>query len=815
MKPGALLPMLLLEGAAWLHGQNRNMFRFPRTGGDRIRTEAHLLPEVSTGPMDPSWSPDGKWIAFSMRGDIWKVPVEGGVAIALTTGPGYHFEPAWSPDGRSIALTVDRGRNLDIGVVPATGGEVRLIASDPQVDIEPAWTPDGKGLYFASARTGNFNIHYAPLDTGVAVPVGKGLPGLQPAPAPDGKSLAYTAPVRGRMGTGGIWVRPLPDGTPRLIYHEEAEFRTRPRWSPDGSALLFVSDAAGSNDIAAVPAQGGSVARLTFDDADEYSPSYSPDGARIAFTSNRGGPARLVTMPVGGSRREGWTETAIRARESVRPTGRVRIRVLGPDGRVMPARITVDAADGRGYAPHGGFHRVSPVIDTHYFPSSGSSEVDVPAGDTRIFAMRGPEYGPATVQAKVTADRTVDAELRLRRVIDAPALGWYSGDTHTHDLHQGRFGLTHEQYFEMLLAEDLHLTNALIHMDGTRWMGRPGDLTGKPHPLSTATHILQYGEEFRGGLGHIGLIGIREFVMPLVSGGGSTVYGVTRPNYSYVDAAHAQGGLAGYMHPYTRILRQPADGANSEIALDVALGKGDFYDVTNIPYDDLANADMYYRYLNAGFRLPATGGSDDFGNSSNGAPPGTSRTYARVEGAFSMRSWLDAIKAGRTFGTTGPLLLLTLNGKPVGSEIRTSGPVELSVRCEVASIAPLDRVEVIVNGAVAHTFPVGGREGRHALTGTVRLEGSGWVAARALGPSSPMVADDYAFAQTSPVYVVRDGKPFISAKDATFLDAMVAAIWARLESRRFSSPAAREEFRASVERARRVYQERARSAPTE
>src|SRR5207244_4429922 len=121
---------------------------------------------------------------------------------------------------------------------------------------------------------------------------------------------------------------------------------------------------------------------------------------------------------------------------------------------------------------------------------------------------------------------------------------------------------------------------------------------------------------------------------------------------------------------------------------------------------------------------------------------------------------------GRTFGTTGPLLFLTVNGQEPGIEIKTSGPIELQVKCDVASIAPLDKVEVIVNGKVAKSFPVTGREGRYTLTAALPLETSGWVAARALGPSHPTVADDYAFAQTSPVYVVRDGHPFVSAEDA-------------------------------------------------
>src|SRR4029079_5550018 len=100
--------------------------------------------------------PDGKWIAFSMRGDIWKVPADGGEAIALTSGPNYYFEPAWSPDGRRLALSMDGRGNLDVGVISVDGGALARVASPPRVEVEPTWSRDGNSLYFVSARDGRF-----------------------------------------------------------------------------------------------------------------------------------------------------------------------------------------------------------------------------------------------------------------------------------------------------------------------------------------------------------------------------------------------------------------------------------------------------------------------------------------------------------------------------------------------------------------------------------------------------------------------------------------------------------------------------------
>ena len=793
--------MVTLAVGSLMAGPNRFGF------SDRI--ERHMFPEVTTGPAEPAWSPDGQWIAFSMQGDIWKVPAGGGEAIALTQGPAYHFEPDWSPDGRSLALTMDVGGNLEIGVVPADGGAVRRLASDAAVDLGPVWARDGQSILFVSSRNRGFDILRVALVGEAVTPVATGQGDqIQPAVSPDGATIAFVAPVRNKLGTGGIWTQPLAGGEPTLLQYEESEYRMRPRWTPDGQALVYGSDERESNDIAMIATAGGNPFIVTPDSMGEFSPAVSPDGSRVAFISNHSGPMTLYTAPMPGGPRTSWTPVTITSRGMRTASGRVRVQVLGPGDTAMPARVTVTASDGRSYSPDAGFARVMSVTETHYFHTAGEFEVQVPAGAVTVTAVRGVEYSPATTTVTVAAGATVSATLRLARLTNLPSRGWYSGDTHAHDLHQGRFGLTHRWLFEQSLAEDLHVTNVLIHMDGMRLMGRWQDLTGEPIRESTSTHILQFAGEFRGSLGHIGLLGIKQFKLPLVGGAPNTPYAQVASDVPYLDDARAQGGIAGFMHPYLNRSDAPNGWAGSLIPVDMALGKGDFYDVNSVYSDELASAEMYYRLLNCGFRMAATGGTDNFPDVWRDPPPGTARTYAKVNGALSVPAWLSAIKAGRTFSTNAPLVTLTVNGQEPGAVLTQAGTLEVS--SEARSIAPFERLEIIANGVVAHRVSPAAGGLSAAFTGTVSLPDGGWVAARVVGGPHPFVGDSYVFAQSSPIYVEHDGRRFVSKADAAFLGEVVDAIKVRALRGTWRTSAERDAFANELDQARAVYSRLAR-----
>jgi TolB protein len=167
---------------------------------------------------------------------------------------------------------------------------------------------------------------------------------------------------------------------------------------------------------------------------------------------------------------------------------------------------------------------------------------------------------------------------------------------------------------------------------------------------------------------------------------------------------------------------------------------------------------------------------------------------------------MDGVRRNRTFMSTGPVLFLDVDGHEPGDEVRLDAraPAGIRVRAEAVSIAPVGTLEIIVNGKVAKTVTATD-SARIVFDGSVDIPEGGWIAARVTGPASRWVSDSYAFAHTSPVWVTRAGRTFISAEDAAFLARSVDALWQRVQRARWRSTAERDAFQAAVEEARRVY----------
>lgn len=460
--------------------------------------------------------------------------------------------------------------------------------------------------------------------------------------------------------------------------------------------------------------------------------------------------------------------------------------VDGGTGKPVASRVYVEGADGAWHfvrvADDDGtavvYDKVNWInknsVEKHTTVSAHPWVVDLEPGRYRVTAERGKEYFPEVKDVEVTGAGG-EVRIELRRWANMASKGWWAGESHLHR--------TLDDTANVMLAEDLNVAMPLTYWV-TKSATPPGsgdkniggkiparlievDPTHVIWPRNTEYEIFSVGEH-RHTLGalfflnHKSVLGegvppwgpvaekAREegalmdmdkldwpFAMTLPVSTDARLYELAnnhlwRTEFAFVDWNTEAPGF----------LKPPAGGATG--------GEREWLMYT---------LGMYYVLLDAGFKMVPTAGT---ANGVHPVPAGFGRVYVKLDGAFSYEKWLDGLRAGRSFVTTGPMLTVAANGEEAGATFRSEGGgVRVKLKGEVTCEKPLSVIEVVVNGVPVKTvFPANQatRNGalRTAIEEELEMEESGWVCVRCFEERD---GGRVRFAHTAPWWVEIEGKP--------------------------------------------------------
>jgi eukaryotic-like serine/threonine-protein kinase len=349
------------------------------------------------GKSAPRLSPDGEKVAYAWAGpndDNWDIYVKavgpGTKPVRITEDPADEGSPTWSPDGRQIAFVRESASNTaSIYTIPALGGQERKLA-DVVGPVRAgayfvpvlSWAPDGEWLAFAEKPSDDAPARIVRLSVAtlekrtLTSPPPATLGDLEPQVSPDGRLLAFVRSGTRVYGNLDLWVQPLGGGEARRLTSEQYQFAWGLSWTPDGTEIAFSSSNAGSaGRLARVSLAGGAPqpvvgvgdnavdasvrghrmvylqnttsildtwriprpAALRSNETPERllassaNLSYSPDGRKIAFESSRGG-----TTGIWLSNADGSHPTQLTTSKSESGTPR-----WSPDGR----RLVIDSLE--------------------------------------------------------------------------------------------------------------------------------------------------------------------------------------------------------------------------------------------------------------------------------------------------------------------------------------------------------------------------------------------------------------------------------------------------------------------------------------
>jgi hypothetical protein len=518
--------------------------------------------------------------------------------------------------------------------------------------------------------------------------------------------------------------------------------------------------------------------------------------------------------------------------------GPVTCRVVDQTtGQPLAARVRLVDSQGREVVPLGHAAELTPGAQEgdvgfqsrRYCYIDGSFQVTPSQLPLRYQIVKGHEYQMADGELAAPAAGNGAVTVPLSRLSALSESGWYSGDVHIHHIAPRTCRLEMD-------AEDLNVANILT----SDFTLDQREFEGKVNAHSSGKYLIYVNQEFRNHqLGHLCLLNLKKLVEPVTE-----VQEHHHPLHLRVcDETHEQGGYVSWAHfPSWPGVESP---------LDVAMEKLDGLEFMSVleprrfplfmrqvvpDWEANDGIRLWYRYLNCGFPLTATAGTDKM---TTFVTVGANRVYARVEGEFTYANWMQALKTGRTFITNSPILSFTVNGQEAGSrlDLNSARSKSLEIRARAESQLPYHHLEIVCNGRVIGEATPSGRRFAAEIHLEHPLAESCWVAARAYEdidgyydrgvefdkihqPEGTLLSNYFGtrrpetvFAHTSPVYVQRDGQPIRSWDDAQYYIRYMdrSMNWIEKEAR-FASEQDRKSSVEAFRIGRAVYEQRAKEA---
>jgi len=397
----------------------------------------------------------------------------------------------------------------------------------------------------------------------------------------------------------------------------------------------------------------------------------------------------------------------------------------------------------------------------HWYVLPETTEVSLPRQPLKLEAFAGVESELATVSLDLTQGTEKSISIPVHFFSQISQQGWYAGNTHLHlsNLNKeqadrylqaipraDRLDILFISYLERAIVDKAYITNRYPIGDLNQFWST-GVLVNNGEE-----HRHNFGDQGEG-FGHVMFLNIKSLIQPVSIGPGISHQGTDgTPLQRGIEEAHRQGGVAIWCH----------NNWGMEDVPNFVAGK---LDAQNI-FDGGEHGsfeDSFYHYLNAGIRVPFSTGTDWFMYD-------LARVYTRLSGSLGIKSWLDALVAGRSFISNGPLLKLSAEGKGIGDTLELGSARSVEVRGEAIGRVDFEKLELVQNGKVVAEVrsQAAQRHFEASLKQTIQINESSWLALRV----SSQTSNEYGqrlFGHTSPIYVKVGGQAIRLKPDVEYL----------------------------------------------